>query len=113
MTAAVIEENYIRRIKGIHRLSRHYNRKVTYPHPRRLLELMVEHVAEIKDLHKKKDKHFLVETGDLAVLCFELLLEYNADIDATLLNCFGRYERKLTGLIREAELRKKNKSAKS
>lgn len=89
------------RIKKIHKTSQEYNAKLGKDHQERLFELMEEHVAEIKELADKGDKHFLVETGDLAMLCFELMLEHDASIDEILLKCCGRYERKLAELISE------------
>ena len=56
---------------------------------------------EIEKLADKKDPHYLIETGDLLILCFELLLEAGVDIDEVVLKCFERYEKKLGELIGE------------
>jgi len=40
----------------------------------KFIEMIQHHAIEIKELHSKKDKHFVVETGDLVILCLELLL---------------------------------------
>ncbi len=93
----------LERIKKIHRLSRSYNRKVRVSHDRRLLDLMSHHAGEIRELYRDRNKHYLIETGDLLVLCCEILLEGRASIDATVLKCFERYEKKLTALIRETD----------
>ena len=91
------------RVQGVHRLSTRYNQKIGKAHSQRLLELMRHHVVEIEELAQRRDPHFLVETGDLAVLCLELLLEHRAAPDEILEQCFGRYERKLEALLTEIE----------
>jgi len=68
---------------------------------------MRHHIGEIEELALRQDRHFLVETGDLAVLCLELLLEHGVSPDKIMGRCFGRYERKLNGLL--LELKKKGK----
>jgi hypothetical protein len=95
----VIKVPALERIKGIHKLSLQYNGRTDGAHQKRLLELMRSHIDEIEDLVNNGNDHFLTETGDLAVLCFELLLENNIKIDDILLKCFERYEKKLKDLI--------------
>ena len=97
----IISSSALRRVKGIHKLSLEYNGKVAKPHQERLLELMRHHIDEIEELAAQKNKHFLVETGDLAVLCLELILENEKSVDEILECCFGRYERKLNCLLQE------------
>lgn len=99
MNKSVIGEAALERIKKIHQLSRKFNAMVGKPHQKRLLELMRKHIDEIEGLAEGKDSHYLIETGDLFILCFELLLEGGADIDEVAEKCFGRYERKLGELI--------------
>ncbi len=89
----------LQRLKKIHRLSVRYNRKVGKRHSERLLELMAHHAEEIRELWQAGDRHALIEAGDLAVLCFELLLEYRSSPDRVMLTCFGRYEKKLGALL--------------
>lgn len=98
----IVEKKALDRIKGIHQMSQKFNATVGKPHQERLLELMRKHVDEIEELAAAKDPHHLIEIGDLLILCFELLLEGKADIDEVILECFGRYERKLKGLIEQA-----------
>jgi len=99
----IIDQHGLERIKGIHKLSEKYNKLTKRKHSERLLELMTEHVEEIKELQGWNDKHFLVETGDLVMLCFELLLEAGASINDIMEKCSERYEKKLSGLIEEIE----------
>jgi hypothetical protein len=58
-------------------------------------------VDEIALLHKRRDAHYLIETGDLLILCLEILLENKKDVDKMIELCFGRYERKLNHLMAE------------
>ena len=101
MTKTVINKKSLERIKNIHRLSSRYNRKLNNNHKKRLLKIMKEHIKEIEQLSGKDDEHYLIETGDLIILCFEILLENKVSLDETLLHCFKRYETKLPKLIQE------------
>jgi len=62
---------------------------------------MKKHVEEIKGLLKKSDAHFVTETGDLLILCLEMIKETGRSPDAVLDKCYGRYRRKLGQLISE------------
>ena len=101
MTDKVLYDGALDRIKKIHQLSQKFNSMLGKPHQERLLELMRKHIDEIEKLADKKDPHYLIETGDLFILCFELLLEAGVDIDEVVLKCFERYEKKLGELIGE------------
>ena len=89
----------LERIKAIHKLSQVYNKKIGKNHKERLIELMQEHTDEIKTLFKNKNKHYLTETGDLIVLCLELLIENEKSVEKVMAKCFQRYEKKLPNLI--------------
>ena len=91
------------RIRRIHSLSEKYNGKIHHAHSRKLLDLIRSHADEIQELWQEDDRHFLVETGDLIILCLELLVEYDTSMDDILQECFKRYEKKLTGLLAGAE----------
>ena len=97
----VINSEIKKRLKGVHNLSRLNNGTDKRGHEQKLLELMRHHIDEIEELYRKDDKHFLVETGDLIVLCMELLLENGVSVDNTFLQCIERYENKLNQLINE------------
>lgn len=81
------------RIKKIHRMSEKVNS--AYNHREKLLELAKKHILEIEQLYEENSSHADIETGDLAVLCFELILESKKDPDKILEVCFDRYEKKL------------------
>jgi len=101
MGEAVLSAQALDRIREIHRLSSRLNAMQGRPHRERLMDLVRHHVQEIDELAQRHDPHHIVETGDLLILCFELLLESGADIDAVTCRCFARYETKLTGLIQQ------------
>lgn len=84
-----------RRLEDIHRLSHRRDRRERRPHREHLLEMLSGHAVEIRDLQRRGDRHYLVETGDLAVLCLEIMLEARRDPEALLEECFGRFEKKL------------------
>ena len=102
MKDTVLQKKFLARTKNIHELSRLYNKKLKNNHKKRLLELMKEHVEEITKLSNKNNRHYLTETGDLIILCFELLIENKVSINKVLLKCFKRYETKLPKLIKES-----------
>ncbi|MFP4472378.1 MAG: hypothetical protein ACLFPX_00715 [Candidatus Omnitrophota bacterium] len=99
MSAEIMSSAAKEKIARIHRLSKKYNQAVGMPHALRLLDLIDQHAAEIRELYDRGDPHYLTETGDLLILCYELLLTGGADSDRVTETCFGRYEYKLTELL--------------
>ncbi len=91
----------VHRLNAIHKLSQEYNRKLKKDHRTRLIELMKEHAGEISELFRQDNPHYLTETGDLIILCMELLLENNQPMNEMMEKCFRRYEKKLPTLIEE------------
>jgi len=100
MQKRILNAEAAKRLEAIHKLSQDYNRKLKTNHRKRLMELMKEHVDEISKLCRKNNLHYLTETGDLIILCIELLLEEGVSIDEMLLKCFNRYETKLPKLAK-------------
>ncbi|MGB9643004.1 MAG: hypothetical protein ACPL3Q_07395 [Candidatus Ratteibacteria bacterium] len=94
----VFRKNALEKIKKIHALSLSINKQ---NHREKLLHLAKKHISEIEHLYKKQDAHADIETGDLAVLCFELLLESKKNLDEILEICFSRYEKKLSNMLTE------------
>ena len=60
----------------------------------KIISMMNKHAAEIKELYDKKDKHFAVETGDLIILCLQLLMREGYNVDKVMDRCYERFERK-------------------
>ena len=91
--------NYSKKeLQSIHGQSRRLNRRLKKDHAQALLSMMKAHVAEIKELHAKKNKHYIIETGDLIVLCLELIKEAKQSPDAILFKCYPRFHKKLLQL---------------
>ncbi len=103
-------ESSRKNIKQIHALSLKYNKWKKRNHAQVLLELMDAHAKEIALLYKNKNKHYVVETGDLLILCLELLEEAQADTDVILDKCYERYYKKLNGLIEEHSKQKRERN---
>jgi len=64
----------------------------------KILEMMKEHVEEIEELYNNNDEHWTIETADLIVLCYELLLLEHMDIDDVFARCLPRFDVKLNRL---------------
>ena len=60
------------------------------------------HSEEIPELYFLKDDHWAIETADLIILCFELLINENKDINSVFEKSIPRFYKKLD------ELRKLN-----
>lgn len=103
MQKKILSKKALQRLEAIHKLSQEYNRKLKKDHRNRLIELMKEHAGEIEELFRQDNPHYLTETGDLIILCLELLLENNQPIDEIMEKCFQRYEKKLPILLRKVK----------
>lgn len=86
-------------LRDIHNYSKRYNNLVRKNHSVVLLKLMKEHIKEIGSRYKKQDRHYITETGDLLILCFELLKEARVSPDSVLQRCYKRYRNKIPKLI--------------
>jgi len=94
-------------LETIHDYSAHYNKLLRKNHSQVLLDLMVEHIDEIRQRHGNSDKHYLIETGDLLILCLELIKESKSCPDDILSRCYDRYHKKLPRLIEEVKIKKR------
>ena len=70
-------------------------------HAHVLLDMMKAHIDEIRELYDSKDKHYLIETGDLIVLGLELIKEAKQSPDAVLFKCYPRFHKKLSQLTND------------
>ena len=94
----------LERLRRIQSWSRQVNGPSGADHGQRLLEFVRHHADEIQALYDQGDPHGVTETGDLLILCLELIMEQGADIESVLLRCLGRFERKLQSLAADASL---------
>ncbi len=69
----------------------------------KIFSMIKDHVVEIKELYDSHDDHWAIETGDLIVLCFELLMMENKDIDDVFIRCLPRFDKKLNMLLEKEE----------
>jgi len=64
----------------------------------KILKMMENHIEEIEERYHKRDDHWAIETADLIVLCYELLIMENKDIDDVFNKCLPRFDVKLKRL---------------
>lgn len=77
-------------------LSKKINKKDTL----KIVQMMKDHVFEIEELYNDKNDHWAIETADLIVLCYELLLMEEKNIDEVFRTCLPRFDVKLKGLLK-------------
>jgi hypothetical protein len=65
---------------------------------KKILKMMKEHIEEIEERYNNKDEHWAIETCDLIVLSYELLLLEKKDIDDIFNQCLPRFDIKLKRL---------------
>ena len=61
---------------------------------------MREHIEEIEERYNNEDEHWAIETADLIVLFYELLIMENKDIDNIFDDCLPRFDYKLKSLAK-------------
>ena len=74
------------------------SKKINKNDNHKILEMMKAHVEEIEELYNDKNEHWAIETADLIVLCYELLLLENKDVDDVFSRCLPRFDVKLKRL---------------
>ena len=93
----ILQQEFKEKVQQITNLSQ----KVNNNDNQKILEMMNKHVTEIQELYESNNDHWAIETADLIVLCFELLLAENKDIDDTITRCLPRFDKKLLQLYEE------------
>ncbi|MCK4365109.1 MAG: hypothetical protein KAW45_03580 [Thermoplasmatales archaeon] len=68
----------------------------------KILSMIKEHIDEIEERYNNKDEHWAIETADLIILCYELLLLEDKDIDDVFDRCLPRFDAKLKRLAENA-----------
>lgn len=91
----ILERNFKTKLHEITDLSKKINKNDR----QKILQMMNDHVFEIEELYNERNDHWSIETADLIVLCFELLLMENKDIDDVFERCLPRFDTKLKGLL--------------
>ena len=72
--------------------------KINKQDKNKIIKLIKEHIKEIEERYKKNDEHWTIETADLIILCYELLILEKKDIDKVFNKCLPRYDVKLKRL---------------
>lgn len=89
-----LQDEFKNKLEDITELSNKINKNDN----RKILEMIKEHVGEIAELYNDNNEHWTIETADLIVLCYELLLLENKEIDDIFNRCPPRFDIKLKGL---------------
>lgn len=89
-----LHDEFKEKLKEITELSNKINKN----NKQKILDMMKEHVEEIEELYNDKNEHWAIETADLIVLCYELLIMENKDIDDVFKRCLPRFDVKLKRL---------------
>jgi len=84
----LLHDEFKDKLKEITELSNRINKN----DKQKILEMMKEHIGEIEDRYNNNDEHWTIETADLIVLCYELLILENRDIDEVFNRCLPRFD---------------------
>lgn len=74
------------------------SRKINNNDNQKILEMMKSHIDEIEERYNNNDEHWAIEAADLIVLCYELLMMENKNIDEVFSKCIPRFDVKLKRL---------------
>ena len=91
-----LNDEFISKLREITEISN----KINNNENRKILQMMKDHIDEILDRYLKNDDHWAIETADLIVLSYELLLLENKDIDDVFNRCLPRFDNKLRSLVK-------------
>ncbi len=86
----VLTDDFLNEVRTITELSIKKNKDKKI-----ILDFIKKHAEEIEHLYESKDEHWAVETADLVVLCLELMLMEDRDLDKTFKKCLPRFYKKL------------------
>ena len=95
----ILENDFKMKLLEITELSKRINKN----DKQKILQIMKDHVIEIEELYNEKNEHWAIETADLIVLCYELLLMENKDIDVIFSKCLPRFDIKLNRLVKNVK----------
>jgi len=94
-----LHDEFKEKLKEITELSNRINKN----DKQKILEMMKAHIEEIEERYHNKDEHWTIETTDLIVLCYELLMMENKDIDDVFNRCLPRFDIKLKRLAENVD----------
>ena len=86
----ILNDEFRTKLREITKLSDKINKNDN----RNILEMMKEHIGEIEERYNN-NVHWAIETADLIVLCYELLMLEDKDIDDVFNRCLPRFDVKL------------------
>ena len=95
-----LQPEFREKIEQITQLSR----KVNSDDTQKIFDMIFDHVSEIAELYESDDDHWAIETADLIVLCYELLMMENKNIDEIFTTCLPRFDKKLNQLALEMNI---------
>lgn len=75
------------------------SKKVNNNDKKKIPKMIKNHALEIEELYNEKNDHWAIETADLIVLCYEMLLMENKDINDVFTQCLLRFDNKLKELL--------------
>ena len=91
-----LNDEFISKLREITEISN----KINNNDNQKILQMMKDHIDEIVERYLNNDEHWAIETADLIVLCYELLLSENKDIDDVFNRCLPRFDNKLRSLVK-------------
>ena len=80
------------------------SKKINENHKEKIFEMINEHIQEIQELYNENNEHWAVETADLIVLCYELMISESINIDLIFSKALPRFDKKLTKLSEGVDL---------
>ena len=93
-----VSSNFKNKLIEISKLSDNINKQDN----NKIINLIKEHITEIEGLYREKNEHWVIETADLNILCYILLILENKNIDEVFNKCLPRYDIKLKRLAENA-----------
>ncbi len=94
----ILTDDFIKHVVEI----MHLSKKVNGDASSKILDMICMHADEISELYKQNDIHWRMETADLMVLCCELLMMHNQNIDDIVTCCLPRFYNKLQQIDMES-----------
>ena len=92
-----LQQEFREKIQQITQLSM----KVNNDDKQKIFSMIKDHADEIKELYNDCNDHWAIETADLIVLCYELLISENKNIDDIFPRCLPRFDKKLNMLVKQ------------